>query len=1000
MVCVSLPTCSFTANHLKMPFHDSVYYPYPEPQGTPSPAGVRRSSTRPPLLQHHLLSDSSSSAHSHHHHPIAMTASALPSASAPAPAPPHLPPFNPRAARESVDWRRVGALDVGAVASELDLDALQQHVTAVAFCSLGGERCPRCRAALDPALAQALPPGPAHGGVLLHCQASASPSTSAVRGANWRAAGGERERLAGRHARLEERARALTGELKQRKRVIRTQQSMLAPRCVGSHKCSHCDKSFLNTSFLQNHLQRRHPNESEIQSRPDNEKKSQLDVLKEEISSLKEQLVQQQQTLQAKTDQEKEQESLHRDLVRELERFKAEEMTRMDRKIEDSRDGFRREMEFFYTRNFQARIEQEHSQMSRRETASSPVQRPPEREQDAHADAQAHAMQRLEQQLRKQDKKWESRLQEIKGQHESEKNQLLSELSRMQSSVGEQQSRGQRSLEEMERRLQERDRTITSQREQIRNISSQQPVTKIVEVPVIVTATPPEPRHKRIVREEAAPPAPPCHSLDPIQEMSEEDRDSSSVSEKRRPPVVSAESRRPEAAAAATPATPAPAPERRERLTPAALRRNPSLRRELRPALELALAEKLEDLGLRPGQSGLKSKELSGILSQVVSARESAAREVPQYWRHREEVVRDLEQRLQDRRRGSEPAANGSLRAKARAAAQASQNRPRSSSLPSRVTQVMSGPPAKQAKTPQPTPRTSTVDPPKTLTSRARNPAKAAVPNFRTPPFSSDEDSEEEEDSEDDDEEEDEEDLRRMRGRSQDPRGRSPQASRPQRAPVVLQNTAGRPSPVARQQTPARPALASTPNQQRAPAGNVVKAAAFKAPDSDDDDWSEVSELQEIDPKRLQSYEDRNGSADKRPAVKQATVRELAVKVENKLAERGGRRPAGGVNVAPKSTKETEEEDVVQELLYTDLEESSDWAVSSLEEPGHILALPKSGPKGPPPTRKSLDSSSTSVWGTSTGKGQKSGVTDTAGAGSTLKSSLISLSDFSDSEDI
>ncbi|CAL8283065.1 cilium assembly protein DZIP1 isoform X2 [Gadus morhua] len=958
-----------------MPFHDSVYYPYPDPQGTPSPAGVPSLLDSPALLQHHLLSDSSSSAHSHHHHhhPIAMTPSALPPAPAPpAPAPPHLPPFKFRARRESVDWRRVGALDVDRVASELDLDALQQHVTAVAFCSLEGERCPRCRAALDPALAKLFRLAQLTVEWLLHCQAALAEHLRAAEG-RLAAAGGERERLAGRHARLEERARALTGELKQRKRVIRTQQSMLAPRCVGSHKCSHCDKSFLNASFLQNHLQRRHPNESEIQSRPDNEKKSQLDVLKEEISSLKEQLVQQQQTLQAKTDQEKEQESLHRDLVRELERFKAEEMTRMDRKIEDSRDGFRREMEFFYTRNFQARIEQEHSQMSRRETASSPVQRPPEREQDAHADAQAHAMQRLEQQLRKQDKKWESRLQEIKGQHESEKNQLLSELSRMQSSVGEQQSRGQRSLEEMERRLQERDRTITSQREQIRNISSQQPVTKIVEVPVIVTATPPEPRHKRIVR------------------------DSSSVSEKRRPPVVSAESRRPEAAAAATPA---PAPERRERLTPAALRRNPSLRRELRPALELALAEKLEDLGLRPGQSGLKSKELSGILSQVVSARESAAREVPQYWRHREEVVRDLEQRLQDRRRGSEPAANGSLRAKARAAAQASQNRPRSSSLPSRVTQVMSGPPAKQSKTPQPTPRTSTVDQPKTLTSRARNPAKAAVPNFRTPPFSSDEDSEEEEDSEDDDEEEDEEDLRRMRGRSQDPRGRSPQASRPQRAPVVLQKTAGRPSPVARQQTPARPALASTPNQQRAPAGNVVKAAAVKAPDSDDDDWSEVSVLQEIDPKRLQSYEDRNGSTDKRPAVKQATVRELAVKVENKLAERGGRRPAGGVNVAPKSTKKTEEEDVVQELLYTDLEESSDWAVSSLEEPGHILALPKSGPKGPPPTRKSLDSSSTSVWGTSTGKGQKSGVTDTAGAGSTLKSSLISLSDFSDSEDI
>ena len=57
--------------------------------------------------------------------------------------------------------------------------------------------------------------------------------------------------------------------------------------------------------------------------------------------------------------QVKEQESLHQDLVRELERSKAEEMSRMDRmdrKIEDTRDGMRREMELAYTRSFQARI--------------------------------------------------------------------------------------------------------------------------------------------------------------------------------------------------------------------------------------------------------------------------------------------------------------------------------------------------------------------------------------------------------------------------------------------------------------------------------------------------------------------------------------------------------------------------------------------------------------------------------------------------------------------
>lgn len=112
-------------------------------------------------------------------------------------------------------------------------------------------------------------------------------------------------------------------------------------------------------------------------------------------------------------------------------------------------------------------------------------------------------------------------------------------------------------------------------------------------------------------------------------------------------------------------------------------------------------------------------------------------------------------------------------------------------------------------------------------------------------------------------------------------------------------------------------------------------------------------------------------------------------------------------------------------------ESSEDWDVSSLED----LALPegsKAAP-GPAPVRKSLDSSGTSVWGTSTGKrGQhmlvnelttgkgsilalyvcvcclvficgcvcvSSGLSET-GTGSTLKSSLVSVSDFSDTDDI
>ncbi|KAJ3583659.1 hypothetical protein NHX12_016188 [Muraenolepis orangiensis] len=146
----------------------------------------------------------------------------------------------------------------------------------------------------------------------------------------------------------------------------------------------------------------------------------------------------------------------------------------------------------------------------------------------------------------------------------------------------------------------------------------------------------------------------------------------------------------------------------------------------------------------------------------------------------------------------------------------------------------MSGPPAKQAKTPQPTPRTRTAALPRISTPGTKTSSKASVPNRPGP--------------------------------SQDPRGRSPQVFGPQR--VLLQSPAARPSPAARQQTPARgPALVSAANRKSAPAAvtSVVTAA-----DSEDDDWSsDISELQEMDPKRLQAYQQPNAiAADKRLPAK------------------------------------------------------------------------------------------------------------------------------------
>lgn len=200
------------------PFHDGVYYPYAsDAQGTHSSAGI-------PSLLNSPLSQPSANGHS------APAPGMTPSSRASA-----VLPFKFRPRRESVDWRRIGAVDVDLVVSQLDVDALQEHISMVTFCSLDGERCQRCQSPVDPALVKLLRLAQLTVEWLLHCQEFL---TLNLRASEERlaAAGREREQLLAQQRRQEEKVKELSAELKQRKKVIRTQQSLLAPRIISSHK--------------------------------------------------------------------------------------------------------------------------------------------------------------------------------------------------------------------------------------------------------------------------------------------------------------------------------------------------------------------------------------------------------------------------------------------------------------------------------------------------------------------------------------------------------------------------------------------------------------------------------------------------------------------------------------------------------------------------------------------------------------------------------------------
>ncbi|XP_046887066.1 zinc finger protein Dzip1 isoform X2 [Hypomesus transpacificus] len=921
------------------PFYNNIYYPYTrETQGTHSSAGI------PSLLNSPLSQPYTSGPP-----PPAMSASSSTT----------IPPFKFRQRRESVDWRRVSAVDVDLVASELDFLTLQEHVQGVTFCSVEGERCSRCQSPVDPALLKLFRLAQLTVEYLLHSQEVLTLSLQAAE-ERLRAAGLDRDQVLAQQQKQAEEITALKAELRHRKKIIKSHQNVLASRLTNCHKCQHCDKAFMNSSFLQNHMQRRHPEEYDSQCRSDSERKHQITSLKGEVVSLKEEVIslkgevnQQQQALRAKTTQEKDQAAMH------------EELERLDRKLQDTTGGIRRELDMFHRNNAQL-------QVARQEPDLSVAPRQVERDHD-----QDRALHRLTQQIKQQDKKWESALQKMRADHESETAELQRELSRMQSSLSEQLDRGLRQREEMSQRLQEKELTIVAQREQIRHISLNPP-TKVVEVPVLVSAPAPAPKPKRVMSEQP----PSATKLDPIEEMSEEEKDSSSVSgrpEATRPEVKKPEQKqeaRKQAAASVT--------------TPRVLRKIPDIQRELRPALEQALLEKLETLGVRAGLTGLRNREYSDLVAKVRLERESVARDVPGYWRHRKEVAHTLERRLKGKKTGGQ-------QAKPRTPTQVTQSRARSSSLPSRVTQVMSGPVAKQVQPPQPAPRTKTSTLPKTSTPR-------------TPPFSSDEESEDEEETEEEEEEEEEQPQKQRPERGPQHKAPPPRTTQPQPKPSQGRPTHTKPiqaRPTHTKPTPARPSHAKTtrsnlsqtqpppPKTPQQPKGRVVdknKTAvnagrtAVTAVESEGE-WTDGSEMEEIDLQQLQNYTDQNGNVGK--TTNNNLVKGLTKSLEKQLADRGPKKPVGGVSTLPES------KDVVRELKYTEMDESSeDWDVSSLED----LALPegsKAAP-GPAPVRKSLDSSGTSVWGTSTGK---RGLSET-GTGSTLKSSLVSVSDFSDTDDI
>uniref|UniRef100_A0A8C3XR81 Cilium assembly protein DZIP1 domain-containing protein n=1 Tax=Chelydra serpentina TaxID=8475 RepID=A0A8C3XR81_CHESE len=151
-----------------------------------------------------------------------------------------------------------------------------------------------------------------------------------------------------------------------------------------------------------------------------------------------------------------------------------------------------------------------------------------------------------------------------------------------------------------------------------------------------------------------------------------------------------------------------------------------------------------------------------------------------------------------------------------------------------------------------------------------------------------------------------------------------------------------------------------------------------------DMDWTEESEMEEI----VTSSKPSKG----------VLIQKLTKQVEKTLSNHGNKnKPAGGINVTQAFIKKED----VQELKFTEVDDD-DWDISSVEEENCLLAKDERGQKGTA-VQKNNESNTASMvhaWGVTKANMPKEEGFHDADTTSTLKSSLVTVTDWSDSSDM
>ncbi|XP_053934199.1 cilium assembly protein DZIP1 isoform X2 [Cuculus canorus] len=791
---------------------------------------------------------------------------------APGAVPSPFPAFQFRGRHESPDWRRLSVVDVGRVSQEGDVATLQEHLEHVTFCSAERERCPNCKGPADPLLLKLLRLAQLCTEYLLHSQEYLSSQLGSLEEA-LQTSQAQRDQLEKEVAHYLQEIKALKEECRRRKKMISTQQMMLEAR-ASYHQCQFCEKAFMNYTFLQSHIQRRHQEESQIEQK----RKAKTDKLQDEIDKLKEQLQLTKSQLEAEQQANmiriskecEQQKSKEEEILQSLHKWKEEEKEKLADEIEKVKEMFMKELKEFSSRNSTLENQLLELQKTNMQQKSNLGMLKDSQEFTEEKLQSPQDYQNVVKLLENQESKWASKIQALHYDHKTEKNMLLLQIKKLKSSLREDLNKNntfyKTRIEELGQRLQEQNNLIISQKKQIKELSTRS-----------VASIKPYDVHTTVEHLEESKP-----SLPVMHEIEKADHKTGRSNHHLRSPVKS----------------------------------DPSSAKELREFFEQKMFERLESFGIKADVRGISNETLRAIESD----RRCRQKREPDIQQIRERLEHQVSVKVEEKssscnRLVSCPQLPFEDKLKFTQLGISSSATPRK--------------PVKWSSTAVRPAEQRTAIAENTSTPKYKkifgNEVSRKTSSITTPPFSSEEET-------------DEDDIK---------------------------------------QSYIPPEL---PQKQSKPSSTEVTA------------FQKVSGKSSMDGMKENEIEETGTPA---KTSKGTVIQTLTEQVGKSLSNPGNKKPAGGINVAQAFIKKEE----VQELKFTERDED-DWDISSIEE--DVLLMKDEKAQKPSTIQKDESNAASLVhaWALPKRSTPKEEGLHEADNTSTLKSSLVTVSDWSDSSDI